>query len=88
MSIRKKPKNIEKIETQREKRLTHSLQYLKKMSNCYIDYQKKNLRKDFKNSTRKLDKIGNQIHNIFDVMREETDTQFQELLKKDGIEFY
>ena len=88
MSIRKKPKNIEKIETQREKRLTHSLQYLKKMSNCYLDYQKKNLRKDFKNSSRKLDKIGNQIHNIFDVMREETDTQFQELLKKDGIEFY
>ena len=58
------------------------------MSNCYLDYQKKNLRKDFKNSTRKLDKIGNQIHNIFDVMREETDTQFQELLKKDSIEFY
>ena len=88
MSIRKKPKNIEKIETQREKRLTHSLQYLKKMSNCYLNYQKNNIISDFKNSSRKLERIGNKIHNIFDVMREETDTQFQELLKKDGIEFY
>jgi hypothetical protein len=88
MSIRKKPKNIEKIESQREKKLTHSLQYLKKMSNCYLNYQKKNIISDFKDSTRKLDRIGNKIHNIFDIMREDTDTQFQELLKKDSIEFY
>jgi hypothetical protein len=88
MSIRKKPKNIEKIESQREKKLTHSLQYLKKMSNCYLNYQKNNIISDFKNSSRKLERIGNKIHNIFDVMREETDTQFQELLKKDSIEFY
>ena len=58
------------------------------MSNCYLNYQKNNIISEFKNSSRKLERIGNKIHNIFDVMREETDTQFQELLKKDSIEFY
>ena len=83
MIIRKKPKNIEKIKSHN---YIHSSKYLDKMLHCYIDYQRKNLFEDFKKSEKKLEQIDNKIHNMFNVMREESEIKFQELLNKDEID--
>ena len=56
------------------------------MLHCYIDYQRKNLFEDFKKSEKKLEQIDNKIHNMFNVMREESEIKFQELLNKDEID--
>ena len=83
MSVRKKPKNIDKIE--RHKNI-HTSKYLNKMLHCYIDFQRKNLFEDFKKSENKLVQIEDKIHNIFNVMREKSELRFYELLQKDEIE--
>ena len=62
------------------------IKYLDKMLHCYIDYQRKNLFEDFKKSEKKLEQIDNKIHNMFNVMREESEIKFQELLNKDEID--
>ena len=83
MSLRKKPKNIEKAET---KRYHHSINFLKKMTNCYLDYEKKIVINDFQNKRKELEKIGNEIYNTFDIMRVKTELQFEKLIKKDDLE--
>jgi hypothetical protein len=83
MSLRKKPKNIEKAET---KRYHHSINFLKKMTNCYLDYEKKIVINDFQNKRKELEKIGNEIYNTFDIMRVKTEFQFEKLIKKDELE--
>jgi hypothetical protein len=83
MSLRKKPKNIEKAET---KRYHHSINFLKKMTNCYLDYEKKIVINDFQNKRKELEKIGNDIYNTFDIMRVKTELQFEKLIKKDELE--
>ena len=83
MSIRKKPKNIEKIESHK---YIHSPKYINKMLHCFIDFQKKNLFEDFKKSQKKLIQLEDKIHNMFNVMREKSEVKFQELLRKDEIE--
>ena len=83
MSLRKKPKNIEKAET---KRYHHSINFLKKMTNCYLDYEKKIVINDFQNKRKELEKIGNEIYNTFDIMRVKTEFQFEKLIKKDDLE--
>lgn len=70
MVIRKKPKNIEKAEL---KRYNHSLDYLKKMAHCYLDYQNKNNYIEISKSKRNLKNIENQIHGNFDIMRDKVE---------------
>ena len=84
MSLRKKPKNIEKAET---KRYHHSINFLKKMTNCYLDYEKKNVINDFQNNSKILTRIRNDIYNTFDVMRVKTEVQFENLINKEELEF-
>ena len=83
MSIRKKPKNIEKIESHKN---IHSPKYINKMLHCFIDFQKKHLFEDFKKSQKKLIQLEDKIHTMFNVMREKSEVRFQELLRKDEIE--
>jgi hypothetical protein len=84
MNLRKKPKNIEKVEN---KRFLHSLNFLKKMTNCYLDYEKKIVVNDFQNNNKRLQRIRNDIYNTFDNMRVKTEVQFENLLNKEDIEF-
>ena len=84
MNLRKKPKNIEKAEN---KRFHHSLNFLKKMTNCYLDYEKKNVINDFQNNSKILTRIRNDIYNTFDVMRVKTEVQFENLINKEELEF-
>ena len=84
MNLRKKPKNIEKAEN---KRFHHSLNFLKKMTNCYLDYEKKNVINDFQNNSKILTRIRNDIYNTFDVMRVNTEVQFENLINKEELEF-
>ena len=57
------------------------------MLHCFMEFQTKNNVTDIKNTTINLKDIGNKINNIFEVIRNDTDYRFHQLLNSDRIEF-
>ena len=49
--------------------------------------KKKNVINDFQNNSKILTRIRNDIYNTFDVMRVNTEVQFENLINKEELEF-
>ena len=61
---------------------------IRDMTNCYLDFQNKNNISNFKIANHKLNNVEKKINNIFNVIRNEVDFGFKELLNDDKIEFH
>ena len=80
-------KNLKSLKGNKSERNYNSIKNNKKMLHCFMEFQTKNNVTDIKNTTINLKDIGNKINNIFEVIRNDTDYRFHQLLKSDRIEF-
>ena len=80
-------KNLKRLKGNKSERNYNSIKNNKKMLHCFMDFQTKNNVNDIKNTSTNLNNIGNKINNIFEVIRNDTDYRFHQLLNSDKIEF-
>ena len=80
-------KNIKRLKGNKSERNYNSIKNNKKMLHCFMEFQTKNNVNDIKNTSINLNNIGNKINNIFEVIRNDTDYRFHQLLNSDKIEF-
>lgn len=83
LNHKKKPKKIKELNN-----INYSMKNIRDMTNCYLDFQNKNNISNFKLANHKLNNVEKKINNIFNVIRNEVDFGFKELLNDDKIEFH
>lgn len=83
-------KGFEKKKTKKIKQLdkiNYSMKNIRDKTNCYLDFQTKKNLTSIRLETNKLNKIEKKITNVFDLIRNDADYRFHELLTSDKIQF-